>query len=453
MYYKWILSYLNSLIERIEVYGDQNPVAQSQNQFIDCLIFIEEFRDEVLSTKNSNIPYTDTNNKERLVNHLESFLSSYPDFTGLLLNKLKLWVFISKAIESLLDPNPFGSLVSESGYKSYNLKENENLPIFIDEFSNDNGGMFILPLSSIQSLKSFLDDNLVDDHLLSLYIVLNELQSSENWDEGTLVILKVNNHANNNLKKIKAIVQLRILSKGIPIKPINRSNIIPSLPLKRTYIHAKNYEQFSEIIEIINELNNQEFLLDKYFKLYHIIENLMYRYRVNKLMLAKNNNLSVRDLQLISENFLKTEESVIKEFINECFNLTYDDNQSIEVLYSEYAKTLWDGLANNQSEINSINDILIKIRFTNKASDLYDYESIGSNFDGRIIARLIYKIRNSVVHNKDSEHHLYHTNLPPGVEKLIEDFLLPLLTNIIFHLLINHNNLIWYNKKTISLYR
>jgi hypothetical protein len=69
-----------------------------------------------------------------------------------------------------------------------------------------------------------------------------------------------------------------------------------------------------------------------------------------------------------------------------------------------------------------------------------------------MFAVIVYKIRNSIVHNKDSEMHFESTNLPIGAKFILENFFIPNLEKIIYHLIINPNQIVWYDDDKLLLY-
>ena len=68
-------------------------------------------------------------------------------------------------------------------------------------------------------------------------------------------------------------------------------------------------------------------------------------------------------------------------------------------------------------------------------------------------ARLVYAVRNSIVHNKETEFHLTYASLDPTIIALIETFLIPSLEEICFSLIGIPNTHLWYQNRELLLYR
>lgn len=153
--------------------------------------------------------------------------------------------------------------------------------------------------------------------------------------------------------------------------------------------HAINYEQYFEIFDIVNELNHAKDLLTRYLKLYHIIEYLMYRLRLVKIEVkARTNRTFIREIHsLIGQ---KTNE---KEML-----MNYLD----EVFLTELTTNYFDLGALTQDQCDF---------FFNNWGVKYNKTTRKINSESKLaIASLIYGIRNSIVHNKESEFHLTTSN-------------------------------------------
>lgn len=66
---------------------------------------------------------------------------------------------------------------------------------------------------------------------------------------------------------------------------------------------------------------------------------------------------------------------------------------------------------------------------------------------------LVYKFRNSVVHNKETEYHISSANYQDGSNILLEFLLLPVLEEFVFLLLSKENDQIWYETSELSLWQ
>ncbi len=74
------------------------------------------------------------------------------------------------------------------------------------------------------------------------------------------------------------------------------------------------------------------------------------------------------------------------------------------------------------------------------------------------LAKIIYAFRNSIVHNRETEFHLTHLalNNHPGIgdtaQLILEKFILPVIEEIVFKLIISENEIVWYESSKLQLW-
>lgn len=94
---------------------------------------------------------------------------------------------------------------------------------------------------------------------------------------------------------------------------------------------------------------------------------------------------------------------------------------------------------------------------TNKGKDLLFVNIDQTMFIG-FLPKLIYGFRNSMVHNRETEFHLTHRTLlnHPVIGNaalvVLENFLLPIMEELAFFLIINENSIVWYDKSSLKLW-
>lgn len=87
------------------------------------------------------------------------------------------------------------------------------------------------------------------------------------------------------------------------------------------------------------------------------------------------------------------------------------------------------------------------------------YDSVEENSIGGFFANLIYALRNALVHNRETEFHLTHETLLSHSQvqdtalQLLEKFILPIVEEIVFYLIIEQNEIVWFKNSTIQLYK
>lgn len=181
----------------------------------------------------------------------------------------------------------------------------------------------------------------------------------------------------------------------------------------------KNYQQYDNIINIFHEYLNSNDPLWKFLLLYHIIENFAFRYPIVRQMYRlkdKKLPLYVNNLSLIYKG-PKDEASTIKELLIKL----------IEELNFEDILKLDDNLFEKVNYIKS--DIKNK------------------NLSKKQFVELIYKVRNCIVHNKETEWlHIDHNLLKSDEDflRLFIEYLLPNLEKIIRYYIFNKNDIVDY---------
>lgn len=184
------------------------------------------------------------------------------------------------------------------------------------------------------------------------------------------------------------------------------SNLIYSTPQLNnalTLDPTKIYEQYFDVYDVLNELNQCSDILNRFLKLYHTLEYLVYRvYLVDMVRRIGGNKIFVREFITASENMAKGEkESFVKNF-QKIFLL---ESAQISGELRPYS---------NAAEILELNNKNIVKAFA--------HTDLGK------VAALIYGLRCGIVHNKEGEFHLTIANaedfeiLIPLIRQLIKTF-------------------------------
>lgn len=146
-------------------------------------------------------------------------------------------------------------------------------------------------------------------------------------------------------------------------------------------VPATRYEQYFEVFDIINELNHATDTITRFLKLYHIIEYLVYRRELVEIEIkARTNRTFIREIHsftgkaqsdnefnILKKNFKKIFEA---EILEDAFQLN-----PLNASEANFLRTYWG--INIPSPSNRFNPR-----------------------DAEGIVNLIYRIRNSIVHNK-----------------------------------------------------
>lgn len=218
----------------------------------------------------------------------------------------------------------------------------------------------------------------------------------------------------NNSKSIDLSVDLKY-----SVSVINNSISLDS---------TKIYEQFFDVYDVLNELNQAPDILSRFLKLYHILEYLVYRVYLVELV-----------------NKVRSNKSFVREFSNSAEKMKAKE----KVSFVKNFKAIFQ--SNNAKFITDLRPLSSEnvINFLSDKGIVKDF--VPSQIDK--VALLIYGIRCSIVHNKESGYHLSITNFEdysiiiPLIKKLIETLEFLVMQKI------SENDLnIKYPQKEITLY-
>lgn len=199
-----------------------------------------------------------------------------------------------------------------------------------------------------------------------------------------------------------AYIYLKFLNSSNSVElPTNLRSSNPVLNNTLALDNTKIYEQYFDIYDVLNELNQAPDLLSRFLKLYHIIEYLVYRvYLVDLVTRVGNSKFFVREYAVSAEKMKGSESATF--------------SKNFEAIFSSEILTITADLGPH----------------TNPAVILFLKEKgIVSGFDQtdiKKVSKLVYGLRCSIVHNKESEYHMTITNhedyeeIIPLMRKLIE---------------------------------
>ncbi|EHY0973341.1 hypothetical protein K2B97_004537, partial [Vibrio parahaemolyticus] len=199
---------------------------------------------------------------------------------------------------------------------------------------------------------------------------------------------------------------------------------------------------------ILSEYNSRKEILNKYLSLYHGVENFVYRLPIVKLTESNNGKMfSVRDFHLLYSSIDDKELPSLISFFKEVYSKDRDGGI--------YLNNLHDSFKNGISP-TFLNTALKELQIKNAKNVYFNYNMlIAANNKQNLpsqFASIVYKIRNSIVHNKETEFHLSHAYLSDEIIELLANVVIPELENLIFGLVVKKNELIWYKHDKIMLY-
>ncbi len=330
-------------------------------------------------------------------------------------------------------------------YRIYDLQETRNIgSLFYSSTDDPNNEMIIVNCIKKDQIKEFLCkfEN-IEEMVLR---ILNSLDLKQEYE--SIFAAKDSLDEKKRKSKIEYIKLFAVLNgKTFHVTPSMGSYQV-SMPVK--YDDAIEYAQYSEIVDVLNEYNAQDHIVDKYVKIYQVIENFMFKKLLCDLCGEKNyERLTLRDFKAISERLNTSERSVLSGFIKSVFTVVVDGKS-----FEDRLKDSWINCFVTNSNIGMAEKYIRVLSITNGNGTLKNVRGIENNSDSLIsvFGDMVYATRCSIVHNKVNEYHITYMNLDDDIKWVMEHFLIPNLMDLSYGLMLNKNNVVMYQQDYLSLY-
>jgi len=247
-----------------------------------------------------------------------------------------------------------------------------------------------------------------------------------------------------DIMAINEFVRLVVLATGESVHSARRYTNVPRVLNPDEIKPGEAYQQWSEVFNVLSEYNSREETLLKFLTIYHVIENFMFKRPIVELERQANGAMfSIRDFRRLYESIKINESEALKKILSIIFTM-----QALPgTTFKDHFIARWISLSSAVS-ISQINSALEIIGLDFSFNAFKDKEALPC------FSKLVYTIRNSIVHNKETEFHLNNATLhiTPGLCNIIEDFILPSLEEICFALVGKPCNDFWYKNKEMYLY-
>lgn len=360
-------------------------------------------------------------------------------FTDFLLNlngHEKLFLYLYK---SLLVKDEDWNLVPINSYE--NLKYIDITYIDAKGFNNfdvtddyKNTLLVLPPLNMNENLSRFI--YAIDDFDI-LYSLIFCIDFQHGMPEGNNIAL-IGTKFTVDKNQLIAYIKLKKVSMGevlhnsyIYTQPVN-------IGARAGWNIQKKYQQFEDIINVLSEYNQQLQILDKFLKIYQVIENFKYRSKIATLIDEYGEKMfSIRRLKALYSQIESGESKELNKLLKTILSLDCNGTSMKDILISDW---------NNYKSGRNINLLEEELREIGCKST--------PNISEDFLTNCIYSLRNSIAHNKETEIHLTHGSLHeyPEIENLLKSFLLEALEKIVYSLLIEES-FIWYRHSKFSLYK
>jgi len=424
--------------EKMEAYW--NALSEENQNIIDGIsekLLIE--KKKIIICKNADSTGTDTiyDGYSELQTLLEEFNSLFSDYPGFNYSKFNYIITISIKIfeNSSIIQDESVSVVLRC--KNVNLSF-EDLAYITNVAVLDNSIAWFSPVSP-ESLTKLVGYN---SDINCWYALLCEVDNID-FQNNSECIFYCETHfdAGISCENICALLKIHMASAGLKTIPSLIYSNPPSNSSLESYCPSESYMQFSDIVGILGEYNNREDILSKYMSIYHVIENLMFKQPIVKLERSSAGSMfSMRDFKRLYKSVDVDEQKAMKNLFKEAFNIQFNG-----IDFKSFAYQEWNAFLVIHGTTGL--DDFLKVLSINDRGNL----NAGNFFD--FISRIVYQIRCSIVHNKETEFHISSESYPIGCKLLLENFILKFLEELIFLLMSKENSLVWYKTNSISLWR
>ena len=386
---------------------------------------------------------------------IQSLGDQFPDYRGHRTKEIQLLIALILKFKESIEGLEY-DLIQDFDISAFNLVEINRVshPNFhyYDNVDLKNS-IILFDFTQIQTSIEYLNAiELPRDLILNLISQIGVTENILNEAKYTLVSKKIS----KSPSMVWATVCLHLVKAGHFFHSPNEYTLEPVVNALRKVKVGLPYQQFADSLIILSEYNYQKDLLDKYLRLYHVMENFMYKYPLTKLERNYQHKVfSIRDFQIMNDKLDKSELLALTELVKIICVGAYDGGTT----FADFIHTNFTNLQPLAIAIDKIDALLLALKIKNKETDAtYAYILANPNSIHKIFAQLVYSVRNSLVHNRETELHLNHFTLiehpilNDAVKILIETFLIPTIEEIVFYLIINKNEIVWYKNSTLKLW-
>ena len=387
-------------------------------------------------------------NSEVLETLIEKLLTDFGDFPYSRTNEIRLITVLLIFFFEAEVEDDFTSETTIDHFKLIPVDRPIKTDFFLHIDSTFINSFVLFSTDDLNKFKSFYRNNLPPKLIYSLLLLVGT-DTPINQQKYIL--------ANSTLNKSTAIsfACFQIIKDGGSYHEIYKYAVPINLSSNNTSVPSHNYQQFNDTLLILSEYNLEQDILNKYLRLYQVIENFMVKKPIVGLQREHGGSMfSIREFKDLFKNISFNEFPILKQFFTEVLEM--DSGEIPSTKLKEYVKEKWEDLTIsygvNPAHLDTFLQKVVKQK-----------KWVHTQFNNEnqvhiLISRLTYSFRNSIVHNQETEFHLTHKELldhhliEDTILKILEHFMIPCIERIIFQLLESQNNFVWYTDQELKLY-
>ena len=371
---------------------------------------------------------------------LEEFEQQFADYPDSSIRKFRLSILLADKLGQAAPPLDAVE-IDESAFEIRGLQE----PLPVAWFSRENSQ------SAIDSMAVFDSRNLatLETEIATVNLsppfafqLLAALHALPDLPVGHAVLVKRAAQP-MEMAAIEAFVRLVVLMTGKPVHASRRYGNTPCVLDPDIVRPGPFYQQWGDVLNVISEYNSRDEVLLKYLTIYHVIENFMFKLPIVGLERQQSGRMfSIRDFRRLYQKVEMAESDALKQL----FIVVFQMQASPVATFEQHIATRWQALVPGATQVDI--DVALGALGMPFNCNGFQGQSVAGNF-----AKLVYSIRNAIVHNKETEFHLTYASLDTTICVLIEVFLIPSLEEICFSLIGSPNHQLWYQNRELLLYK
>lgn len=448
-----IYTNLNRILHNITTNGDEFEAyynsLDTDDKKSDLFNLAEEIDSELKQIQRSKLDGVIHSDFTDLLAQLEKFSSNFSSYSVNRVHEAIVLIYLINLLNESIDEEI--SLEEDYDVSDFELtkldKEVYQRNFAYYDIATLNNSMVLLDFSDTIRIARYFSQNSIPKELI-IHLLANIGVEPNPLDLGQYVL--ANKELIDKPNQTRSALCIHIVKSGKIIHTPYDYTEDPIINPSRIVNQEIKYQQFDDSVLILSEYNNQKDILDKYLRIYHLIENFMYKFPLATLEKKYAGNVfSIRDFQRMHDVVSNNEITALKKL----FTAICDEDFSATQKFSDFIFANWrsihPAIINDKAKIDSL---LGYLRVEN-TFDSIDVTQIPS-----FISKLVYAFRNSLVHNRETEFHLTHDSLMnhPQIENtaqlLLEKFLIPTVEEIVYYLIIERNDLVWFANPTIQLF-